>query len=112
MIYEKYLELLEALKEAGATAVMAEAFESSLFLGGAILRASGVPEPEIERVLRQFREEELPVSVEEVSLIEDIRELKKDKIRLLYCHDLPADPESHHLKRVSLAWREARCSWL
>ena len=27
-----------------------------------------------------------------------VRELKEDKIRLLYCHDLPEDPESHHLK--------------
>lgn len=26
-----------------------------------------------------------------------VRELKKDKIRILYCHDLPNDPESKHL---------------
>jgi UDP-glucose:(glucosyl)LPS alpha-1,2-glucosyltransferase len=27
-----------------------------------------------------------------------VRELKKDKIRILYCHDMPQDPESQHLK--------------
>lgn len=26
-----------------------------------------------------------------------VRELKKDKIRILYCHDMPEDPESQHL---------------
>lgn len=26
-----------------------------------------------------------------------VRELKEDKIRILWCHDLPDDPETHHL---------------
>lgn len=37
--------------------------------------------------------------LDEVQIIPSrVRELEEDKIRILYCHDLPGDPESHHLK--------------
>ena len=34
-----------------------------------------------------------------------VRELDENKIRVLWCHDLPQDPESHHLKNGG--WRKA-----
>ncbi len=43
------------LESAGATYAVAEAFEVSMQLGSTILKAMGVPDPEIERVIGQFR---------------------------------------------------------
>src|SRR6185437_14321377 len=33
-----------------------------------------------------------------------VRELDESKIRILWCHDLPADPESQHLRNEG--WRK------
>lgn len=53
----------QELYEAGATIALAEAFESSLQLGAFILRTHGVVDQEVERVLKQFRTEEYPISL-------------------------------------------------
>ena len=56
------------LREAGASAAIAEAFESSLALGSAVLKSNGISDHEIERVITEFREREYPVSFEEYVL--------------------------------------------
>ncbi len=56
-------EHARTLLKDGATVVVAEAFESSLMLGRAILTSIGTPEHEINRVINQFRHEEYPQSV-------------------------------------------------
>lgn len=52
------------LRAAGAKVAMAEAFESSLLLGGTIMKTIGTPENEIALIIEQFRAEEYPVSQE------------------------------------------------
>jgi monovalent cation:H+ antiporter-2, CPA2 family len=52
----------EILREAGATLAMAETFESSLLLGGAMLNSLGVANTEVKRVLNKFRAQEAPNS--------------------------------------------------
>ena len=52
----------DELREVGASVAMAEAFESSLMLGKAILSIIGTPDPEIARILDKFRVEEYPES--------------------------------------------------
>lgn len=51
----------DELRAAGATIALAEMFESSLLLGGAILKETGEHENEIVRIVEQFRAEEYPV---------------------------------------------------
>ncbi len=51
------------LRDAGAKIAMAEAFESSLLLGGQILRMIGVSDVEIQHVMTRFRAEEYPASL-------------------------------------------------
>lgn len=58
----------QELKEAGASIAIAEAFESSLALGSAILKTSGIPNFEINRVIQEFRKDEYPISLEEYAL--------------------------------------------
>lgn len=53
------------LREAGAAFAIAEAFESSLMLGGCILQNLGIAPEEINRIMEQFRKEEYPVSIRE-----------------------------------------------
>ncbi len=48
------------LREAGAYVALAEMFESSLLLGGAILKETGEADAEVERTIERFRAEEYP----------------------------------------------------
>jgi CPA2 family monovalent cation:H+ antiporter-2 len=45
------------LKEAGATTIVSETFEASLMLGGAVLKAVGIPDYEISRIVELHRAE-------------------------------------------------------
>lgn len=52
-----------------------------------------------EAMARRLEKDLDPDIASEVQIIPSrVRELKEDKIRVLWCHDLPADPESDHLK--------------
>jgi CPA2 family monovalent cation:H+ antiporter-2 len=52
----------EEMRDAGATVVLAELFESSLLLGDSILRTIGTPDHEIELAIDIFRQAEYPPS--------------------------------------------------
>lgn len=57
--------------------------------------AMGGTELMMTKVLSSFSKKEL----EPFQIIPSrVRELDNSKYRILYCHDLPQDPESHHLK--------------
>lgn len=56
-------------------------------MGGSELMAKRIYETIDPKLLEEFQ-----------IIFSRVRELKKDKIRLYFCHDLPQDPESAHLK--------------
>ena len=55
----KHIDNIDNLKEAGATYVVPEAFESSIQIGKLALRVLGAPESEIIRTTKEFRDNSL-----------------------------------------------------
>lgn len=58
IVRARNLEQVQQLEQAGANLAVAEMFETSLQLGGALLKEIGVPDPEVSRVLAAFRAED------------------------------------------------------
>lgn len=54
----KNIEQVQKLERAGATLAVAEMFETSLQLGGALMKALGIPDHEITRIIDIFRAED------------------------------------------------------
>ena len=71
----------DRMRKAGADSVYAEDFESTMLIGDAVLGAIGTPNQEKERLLKQFRQSEYPISCDELGVLEPDQKHEKEKTK-------------------------------